>query len=58
MVEDATSAAQGRCGDGFRLYAEIYALRLVGLEHDVVAALRPAEPLVEPVPIAVPEVPR
>ena len=28
MVEDVTSAAQERCGDGFKLYAEIYALRL------------------------------
>ena len=32
-VEDVTSAAQERCGDGFKLYAEIYALRL-GFDGD------------------------
>lgn len=57
MVEDMTRAAPGRCGDGFRLYAEIYALRLVDREHDVVV-LAPDEPLVELLPAVTPEVPR
>ncbi len=57
MVEDVTSARQGRCGDGFRLYAEIYALRLVQKEHDAVVPA-PAEPMVELLGVVVPETPR
>ncbi|QIK65721.1 hypothetical protein G7072_04620 [Nocardioides sp. HDW12B] len=56
MVEDVTGAVQGRCGDVFRLYAEIYALRLVEPELDTVV-LAPDEPLVELLPAATPVVP-
>lgn len=44
MVEDVTSAAQERCGDGFKLYAEIYALRLGFDALDAPDGLEPLEP--------------